>query len=150
MAIRIERFRYGSDFDWLLRQSQLLQSAMVVQQVYCRKGSLGRRRLRTIMVRYGLLVCSLLVVGVTYRVHVVINRPLPPGIQDETKVRILDEIGRIANHMVMRQCTMNFPLNLKSYFCSNVHWGSTMMQLSICLKLKTVLSQIKVEIACMM
>ncbi|XP_060062688.1 arylacetamide deacetylase-like [Ylistrum balloti] len=52
------------------------------------------------MVRYSMLMCSLLVVGVTYRVHVIITRPLPPDIQDQTKVRILDEIGRISNHML--------------------------------------------------
>ncbi|OWF43338.1 uncharacterized protein LOC110459871 [Mizuhopecten yessoensis] len=52
------------------------------------------------MVRFSILVCSLLVVGVTYRVHVVMNRPIPIDIKDQTKVRILDEIGRISNHML--------------------------------------------------
>lgn len=52
------------------------------------------------MLRYSVLVWSLLMVGVTYRVHVVINRPIPPDIPDQTKVRILDEIGRLSNHLL--------------------------------------------------
>ncbi|XP_025115908.1 arylacetamide deacetylase-like isoform X2 [Pomacea canaliculata] len=43
-----------------------------------------------------LLLLSVLLVALAYRVHLVLQRPLPPGLPEPEKVRWLDETGRIA------------------------------------------------------
>jgi len=43
---------------------------------------------------------SFIVILVAYRIYLVVNRPIPDNIQEKTKVRIIDEIGRLANGVV--------------------------------------------------
>nr|KAG5713087.1 hypothetical protein BaRGS_021881 [Batillaria attramentaria] len=43
-----------------------------------------------------LLLLSVLVLALAYRVHLVLQRPLPPGLPEPEKIRWLDEFGRIA------------------------------------------------------
>ena len=43
-----------------------------------------------------LLVLTMLVLALAYRIHVVMQRPLPAGLPEAEKIRWLDESGRIA------------------------------------------------------
>ncbi|KAK7114157.1 neutral cholesterol ester hydrolase 1-like [Littorina saxatilis] len=43
-----------------------------------------------------LLTLSMLVLVLAYRIHLVLQRPLPPGLPEPEKIRWLDECGRIA------------------------------------------------------
>ncbi|XP_071173666.1 neutral cholesterol ester hydrolase 1-like [Mytilus edulis] len=52
-----------------------------------------------------LLFLTIFVVFASYRVYVVLNRPLPDNIKQPNVVRILDELGRIANNY-LKLCLM--------------------------------------------
>lgn len=43
-----------------------------------------------------LLVLSFLILALAYRIHVVLQRPLPPSLAEPEKIRWLDEFGRVA------------------------------------------------------
>ena len=43
-----------------------------------------------------LLLLSMLILALAYRIHLVMQRPMPPGLPEPEKIRWLDESGRVA------------------------------------------------------
>lgn len=50
------------------------------------------------------IFCTVVVAFLSYRAYIVINRPLPEDIKQPNVVKILDELGRIANFFVSIKC----------------------------------------------